>query len=156
MDLWLEKLRPFIDNEIKRAKEGYKVKYIEEKFSTKHDGFTLSGQIDRVDQKDNFLEVIDYKSGKIPKDSPKSLENSSNFQLQFYHLLASQKGEVLQSYYYDLNNGNLIEDSFFDTKLDILYQKLDELKENEHNFTMTDDMKKCTFCPYIKICNRIL
>ena len=156
VDLWLEKLRPFIDNEIKRAKEGYKVKYIEEKFSTKLDGFTLSGQIDRVDQKDNFLEVIDYKSGKIPKDSQKSLENSSNFQLQFYHLLASQKGEVLQSYYYDLNNGNLIEDSYFDTKLDLLYQKLEELKDNEHNFTMTDDMKKCTFCPYIKICNRIL
>ncbi|HIP59979.1 MAG TPA: PD-(D/E)XK nuclease family protein [Campylobacterales bacterium] len=156
VDLWLEKLKPFAANEIKRAKEGYKVKYIEEKFSIKHDGFTLSGQIDRVDQKDNFLEVIDYKSGKIPKDSQKSLENSSNFQLQFYHLLASQKGEVFQSYYYDLNNGNLIEDNFFDTKLDILYQKLEELKNNEHNFTMTDDMKKCTYCPYIKICDRIL
>ncbi len=156
VDLWLEKLKPFISWEVKRAKDGYKVKYIEEKFTIKHDGFTLSGQIDRVDQKGNYLEVIDYKSGKIPKDSQKTLENSSNFQLQFYHLLASQKGEVLQSYYYDLNNGNLVEDNFFDTKLDILYQKLEDLKDNEHNFTMTDDMKKCTYCPYIKICDRIL
>ena len=156
VDLWLEKLKPFIENEVKRAKNGYKVKYIEEKFTIKHDGFTLSGQIDRVDKKDNYLEVIDYKSGKIPKDSQRSLENISNFQLQFYHLLASQKGEVLQSYYYDLNSGNLIEDNLFDTKLDMLYQKLEDLKENNHNFTMTDDMKKCTYCPYVKICNRIL
>jgi RecB family exonuclease len=156
VDIWLEKLKPFLAQEVKRAHDGYKVKYIEEKFSLKHDNFTLTGQIDRVDQKDNFLEVIDYKSGKIPKDSQKSLDTSSNFQLQFYHLLASQKGEVLQSYYYDLNNANLVEDSFFDAKLDILYHKLEELKESKHNFTMTDDMKKCIYCPYIKICNRIL
>ncbi len=158
VDLWLEKLKPFIYHEVKRAQNGYKVKYVEEKFTLEIDGLTIAGQIDRVDQKEHFLEVIDYKSGKIPSETSKSLEAGtvSNFQLQFYHLLASTKGEVLQSYYYDLNSGNLKEDKYFDTKLNILYTKLETLKAKEHNFTMTEDLKKCTYCPYIKICDRIL
>jgi CRISPR/Cas system-associated exonuclease Cas4 (RecB family) len=156
VDIWLHRLNPFITNEIKRARDGYKVLHTEETLTFKIDDFTLTGQIDRIDIKDNFLEVIDYKSGKIPKDTQKSLENTSNFQLQFYHLLTSQKGEVKESYYYDLNSAVLIEDSFFDTKLDMLYSKLDELKDTKPNFTKTEDIKKCIYCPYIKICNRIL
>jgi RecB family exonuclease len=155
-DVWLEKLKPFVYHEIQRAREGYRVKFVEKKFDIKLDTFTLSGQIDRIDEKDGIFEVIDYKSGKIPKDTAKSLESASDFQLQFYHLLASQLGEVRQSYYYDLNSAKLVEDSFFDQKLDMLYTKLEELKEKEHNFIMTENLKKCTYCPYIKICNRIL
>ncbi|MCH9813682.1 MAG: PD-(D/E)XK nuclease family protein [Epsilonproteobacteria bacterium] len=156
VDLWMQKLKPFALHEIQRAQEGYIVKEVEKKYTLKIDNFTLIGQIDRVDQKNNYIEVIDYKSGKIPKESKKALESSSNFQLQFYHLLASQTGEVLQSYYYDLNTGQLVEDPYFDLKLDMLYKTLDSLKEREYNFTMTQDLKKCTFCPYIKICNRLL
>jgi len=156
VDIWLLKLKPFIENEIKRANDGYKAKYIEESFKLKIDDFTIIGEIDRIDEKDNYLEVVDYKSGKIPKDSQKSLEKTSNFQLQFYHLLASQKGEVKESYYYDLNNGLMVEDSFFDTKLDMLYKIFDELKAPTHNFSKTDELKKCIYCPYIKICDRIV
>jgi RecB family exonuclease len=155
VDIWIEKLKPFVQNEIKRFHDGYRVKYIEKKFDIKIDNLSLTGKIDRVDIKDNYLEVIDYKSGKIPKDTKKSLEKCSNFQLQFYHLLTSSEGEVLQSYYYDLNSANLIHEELFDQKLDLLYQKLELLKNIEHNFTMTDDMKKCIHCPYTKICNRI-
>jgi inactivated superfamily I helicase len=156
VDLWMERLKLFVQNEIKRFQDGYRVKYVEKTFSIKHDDFTLTGKIDRIDIKENYLEVIDYKSGKIPKDTQKSLEKCSNFQLQFYHLLTSSEGEVFQSYYYDLNNANLVHEEFFDQKLDLLYQKLELLKNKEHNFTMTEDLKKCTFCPYIKICNRLL
>jgi ATP-dependent helicase/DNAse subunit B len=152
----MERLKLFVQNEIKRFQDGYRVKYVEKTFSIKHDDFTLTGKIDRIDIKENYLEVIDYKSGKIPKDTQKSLEKCSNFQLQFYHLLTSSEGEVFQSYYYDLNNANLVHEEFFDQKLDLLYQKLELLKNKEHNFTMTEDLKKCTFCPYIKICNRLL
>ncbi len=156
VDVWLEKLKPFIYNETKRAKEGYIVKYVEKNYDLKLDGFTLTGQIDRIDQKDNFFTVIDYKSGKITQDTQKSLKSTSNFQLQFYHLLTSQEAEVLQSYYYDLNSGELIADNFFDEKLDLLYQNLDSLKAKEHNFIQTDNLKKCIYCPYAKICDRIL
>ena len=156
VDVWLEKLKPFIKKDIKRANEGYSVKYIEKSFNIKIDEFTLTGQIDRIDEKENFLEVIDYKSGKIPKDTQKAINSSSNFQLQLYHLLASQNGKIKQSYYWDLNSGELISDEYFDEKLDVLYKNLETLKGKFHNFTMTDDMKNCTFCPYIKICSRIL
>ena len=156
VDLWLKNLEPFIKEEIKRANNGYKIKYIEKSFNLKIDTFTLTGVIDRVDEKDGYLEVIDYKSGKIPMTSKKSIGKSTNFQLQFYHLLASKGAEVKESYFYDLNSGKLISEDFFDQKLDLLYKKLEQLNEKEHNFTMTDDMKKCIFCPYIKICNRLL
>ena len=156
VDLWMEKLKPFVTNEIKRFHEGYRVKFVEKAFNLKLDDFTLTGKIDRVDIKDNYLEVIDYKSGKIPKETQKSLEKCSNFQLQFYHLLTSTEGEVVQSYYYDLNSANLMHEELFDQKLDLLYQKLELLKNKEHNFTMTEDLKKCIYCPYTKICNRIL
>lgn len=158
VDIWIEKLKPFVSLEVQRANNGYRAKYIEKTFSLKIDDLTLTGQIDRVDQKEHYFEVIDYKSGKIPKDTKKSLEEGtlSNFQLQFYHLLASTQGEVLQSYYYDLSNASLAEEPFFDTKLDMLYTKLETLKAKEHNFTMTEDLKKCIYCPYVKICDRIL
>ena len=157
VDVWMQRLKPFIKNEIKRANDGYEVLYIEKSFDLKIDDFTITGQIDRVDKKDDFLEVIDYKSGSIPKDSQKAIKSTSNFQLQIYHLLASQKNrEVKQSYYYDLASGNMICDEYFDEKLDILYKNLEELKGKSHNFLMTEDIKKCTFCPYIKICNRML
>jgi inactivated superfamily I helicase/RecB family exonuclease len=156
VDMWLERLKPFIQKEIERAKNGYRVLSCEERLKLDIDDFKLTGQIDRVDIKDNQLEIIDYKSGKIPKESKKSLEDTSDFQLQFYHLLASTKGKVVQSYYYDLNSAKLVEDAFFDIKLDLLYQRLQELKRDEHNFTMTEDLKKCKHCPYIKICNRLL
>ncbi len=152
VDVWMQRLKPFIKNEIKRANDGYKVLYIEKSFDLKIDDFTITGQIDRVDKKDNFIEVIDYKSG----NSQKAIKSQSNFQLQLYYLLLSQKHEVSESYYYDLASGDMIFDEKFDEKLDILYKNLEELKGNTHNFLMTEDRKNCTYCPYIKICNRML
>ncbi len=155
VDVWLKKLDPFIEKEIKRANDGYIVKYVEKKFDVKVDDFTLIGQIDRIDEKGDHLNVIDYKSGKIKQDSKRSIQNISNFQLQFYHLLASQIGDVRQSYYYDLNSSKLVSDNLFDEKLDLLYKKLDELKGTEHNFTKSQKSKDCQNCPYVQLCGDI-
>lgn len=156
VDIWLQKLTPMAELEASRFKEGYRVKFTEQKFEKKFDGFTLTGTIDRIDERENFVEVIDYKSGKIPSETKKTLENPTNFQLQFYHLLLSPENDVRQSYYYDLSRGKLIADKHFDVKLDRLYSTLDDLRIKEHNFTMTEDHKFCLYCPYQRICNRIM
>lgn len=156
VDIWLQKLTPMAELEAARFREGYRVKFTEQKFEKQFEGFTISGTIDRIDEREGFVEVIDYKSGKIPPDTKKTLENPTNFQLQFYHLLLSGEYNVKQSYYYDLSRGKLTADKHFDLKLDKLYTTLENLRVKEHNFIMTVEHKLCLYCPYQRICDRIM
>jgi RecB family exonuclease len=155
VDIWLLKLQEFCQNEIKRFQEGNEVLHCEKSLQCTYRGMKLKGSIDRIDQKEGKLYVLDYKSGKIPKTTKKSLESESNFQLQFYYILASKLGEVADVYYYDLNKGVLVDEALFDEKMLLLEKHLDALKERKQNFTMTEDLHKCTYCPYIKICDRM-
>jgi len=155
VDIWLERLKPFCDYEISRFNEGVEVAYREKELRCDYRGMKLKGSIDRIDSHHDKLYVIDYKSGKIPTTSKKALEGESNFQLQFYFILAGTLGEVEDVYYYDLTNAKLADEALFDEKMIQLEKHLDEMKETKQNFTMTDNMKKCEYCPYIKICDRV-
>ena len=152
MDLWLKRLHKFASSEVKRFGEGFRVKELEKSYKLDYNGFKLVGQIDRVDEKDGKLYVLDYKTGKITQPTKNSWENSTNFQLQFYKLLANS----FDSAYYDLNKGEVVGESFFDEKLDLLDKKLEELKQTKIDFTKTDEIKNCTYCPYQLICGRVL
>jgi len=156
IDKWLEILKPFISHEVKRFQEGFRVYQTEKKFDTRYNDLHLTGTIDRIDQKENAFFILDYKSGKIPQSSPKKLEKESNFQLQFYYLLTQNLGDIQEAYYYGLKDAKLQNDTLFDEKLELLYTHLDTLGQTkEFNFVMTEDLSKCTYCPYSKICNRI-
>jgi RecB family exonuclease len=154
IDMWLERLRVFSKNEVKYFSEGFNVYGCEMSLKTSYCGINLSGKIDRVDIKDGEFYVLDYKSGKIPKTTKKSLPLESDFQLQFYHLLVSTLGEVRDASYYDLKNALFVEDKFFDEKMLLLEEKLEILKDKNQNFTMSEDINKCKYCPYIKLCDR--
>ncbi len=156
IDTWLEKLKPFISNEVARFSDGFRVFCVEKSFTYKFQNLTISGKIDRIDIKNDKLFIIDYKSGKIPKQTLKTLHKSSNFQLQFYYLLLKDQNDVFDAFYYDLNEAKLINEPLFNEKLELLYEHLTTLGKKEYNFTMCEDLKKCLFCPYQKICNRIL
>ncbi len=156
IDIWLEKLKPFIKLEIERFKEGFSVYTVEKQFTTKYDNFMLNGTIDRIDLKDSQYFILDYKTGKIPKITAKSLENTTDFQLQFYYLLTQQLGDVADAFYYDLNSGGLVDENLFDEKLLLLEEHFKSLHTKEYNFTMTDERKKCLYCPYTQICNRVM
>ena len=156
IDRWLETLAPFVTQEIRRFAEGYRVHSTEQTYSTPFGHLTLTGNIDRIDIRGDAYYILDYKSGKIPQTSRKGLEKESDFQLQFYYLITRSLGNVEEALYYDLRSGELVADALFDEKLDLLYTHLASLDAKEYDFTMTEDRKKCQYCPYQKICNRIL
>ncbi len=155
VDIWLEKLRHFCTQEVRHFEQGYEVFGVEKQLSCSYEGMKLKGSLDRIDIRDGKLYVIDYKSGKIPKTTVKSLETESNFQLQFYYILAQSLGEVADVHYYDLSKGVLCDEALFDEKMLQLEKILRSLKETKQNFTMTENHKMCEYCPYIKICDRI-
>ena len=152
--LWLKKLDPFFENEIKRFKE-VRVHSCEKKFECEVRGVTLSGVIDRIDSTVDGLEVLDYKSGKYATYTLKTLPNANDFQLEFYYLLAGTLGEVRNCGFYDLNKGKIVYEPILHEKLERLYEILDEIKaEQYYEFEMTEKLVDCSYCEYAYLCDR--
>jgi RecB family exonuclease len=127
---------------------------LEQSYSVAYKGFILEGNIDRVDIKDNRYTVIDYKSGKIPKSTIRTLEKETNFQLEFYYLLTKDEKEVDGLYYYDLKNAELVRESLFEEKLEKLDEILKELEKPIVDFEKCESTAPCLYCPYVKLCGR--
>ncbi len=153
-DTWLEYLREFASLEAKRYNDGYRVYALEESLHVDYRGFKLEGQIDRIDIKDDRLSVIDYKSGKIPKSTTRTLNKENTFQLEFYYLLANQDKEVESLSYYDLKNAELIEESLFDEKMVKLDEILKELETPLTEFEKCESNAPCQYCAFVKLCDR--
>ena len=152
--MWLQRLEPFIDNEIERFKEA-EVIGCEKSLSKEVRGIRLAGNIDRIDRTLEGIEVLDYKSGSYPKYTPRTVDRATDFQLEFYYLLAQQEGEVTSCGYYDLKSGKIIKEDLLEQKLELLYGYLDELRETKvFDFEKTEDLKECAYCPYTELCGR--
>jgi len=152
--LWMQKLIPFFENEIKRFEE-VRVHACEKKLEREINGIKLYGEIDRIDSTLDGLEVLDYKSGKYMTYTKRTLENATDFQLEFYHLLASTLGTVNNCGFYDLNKGKIVYEPILGEKLERLYGLLDELRETKHfNFEKTEKLSDCGYCEYAYICER--
>lgn len=154
VDVWLEKLRPFMHNEIRRFDEGFHVFKKEFVHAVPYEGFIVEGQIDRIDEKEGELFVIDYKSGKVPTTSERTLEATVDFQLVFYALIASTLGKVGGVYYYDLKEGKLVSENFLEEKKALLQVKLQELSKPINGYELCDEIKHCRLCPYVLLCGR--
>ena len=155
LKLWNKKLSSFVENEIARFDEGTKVLECEKALTCNFAGMELTGQIDRIDTQENGLYVLDYKSGKYPSYSSKTVEKATDFQLEFYYLLASTLGKVAGCGYYDLSAGKVIDEIFLDEKLELLQTHLLKLQEQKSfDFCKTEDESKCKFCEYSILCGR--
>ena len=154
VDVWLQKLKPFMQNEIARYEEGFRVFKKEFSHRVLYGDFMLEGQIDRIDQKGDELFVIDYKSGKVPATSERSIESTTDFQLVFYELIASTLGKVGGVYYYDLKEGVLVPENFLEEKKALLHLKLQELSKPINGYELCDEIKHCRLCPYVQLCGR--
>ncbi len=153
-DMWTVKLEPFIENEIKRFEAGYHLFKKEFSHTIPYNGFILEGKIDRIDIRHNKLSIIDYKSGKVPTTTSRSLEQTVDFQLVFYSIIAQSLGEVEGVYYYDLKAGTLIEEPFLAEKKTLLDEKLLSLKAPINGYEKCEELKHCRLCPYALLCQR--
>ena len=154
VDVWLQKLKPLMCNEIARYEEGFRVFKKEFVHAVPYGEFMLEGQIDRIDQKGDELFVIDYKSGKVPTTTERSLESTTDFQLVFYDHIASALGKVGGVYYYDLKEGVLVPENFMEEKKALLHVKLSELSKPINGYELCDEIKHCRLCPYVQLCGR--
>ena len=155
--LWIEKLDSFYRNEAARFKEGVRVWKCEVPLSLNCCGLKLLGTIDRIDRNsDGGLEILDYKSGAyyLAKNE-KEVEKATDFQLQFYELLAQTYGNVERVGFYDLKRGVIADEVMRQEKKARLKELLEELSLlKEVNFELTDDYSRCRYCDYQILCGR--
>jgi len=134
-----------------------KILALEKMFKIKIDkDLFLNGKIDRIDEiDDKKIEVIDYKTGKIPKER----ELKKNLQLSIYALAATDRGilnkklnQVVLTFYF-LNEGKKI--SFQKDE-----EEIEKVKEVIKNLVSEIKQEKfepnvgvwCDFCPFKIIC----
>ena len=150
-----KRLDPFVHAEINRFKDGWQVNKTEEFFKEPFCDITIVGQIDRVDKRDNIIEVLDYKTGSYTLNNKNNFMDSLDFQLEFYYLLAGGLGNVEGCAFYDLKETKIVPEAFLHEKIEILKSHIkDLLLIEELNFEKTNDVKHCQFCEYKIICGR--
>jgi len=143
----------------------------------------LQGSIDRLDQKENSIRVIDYKSGgdevKFPDveslfDRDHKDRNGAAMQTLIYSYLYIKSGDYNGSdkVVPGLYNGKGLFKSDFSEKLKLARKELNnaevlmedfekglkeiltEIFSSEQAFGQTEKMENCSYCPYKTICNR--
>lgn len=153
--LWLDKLAPFYEREAERFAAGSRVLYTEKELSTQVGAITLSGRIDRIDETDGALEVIDYKSGKYPETDKEPKEDETDYQLSVYALLSAELGRVAKCSFYDLNKGELKTERYLEAKTEKLREILGEMAAQKRwNWQMCEELSRCRHCPYVYLCHR--
>ncbi len=155
IDMQKRRMNDFCEKEIERFAYGWQVKHCEKSMECSFAGITLSGVIDRVDVKEGELFVLDYKTGSYPIYTAKTFTDATDFQLEFYYLLASTLGKVGACGYYDLKDSKIISEAFLEEKLAVLESNIKDLLSIEDvNFEKCEDVKNCIFCEYKIICGR--
>ena len=149
------RLEKFCEREITRFNEGWHVESCEESFEINFAGATLIGQIDRIDKRVNEIAVLDYKTGSYTLYNKNNFMDATDFQLEFYYLLAGGLGNVMACGFYDLKESKIVEEPFLKEKLAVLESNLkDLLNLQEINFELCEDSKNCLYCDYSTICAR--
>ncbi len=150
-----KRLRSFASAEVIRFNQGYRVYSCEEYFEIPYEGLTLIGQIDRVDKNGSNVSVLDYKTGGYKLYNKNNFMEATDFQLEFYYLLASGIGNVESCAFYDLKDTKIVTESFLPEKLEVLKSILHDLKEIEEIDTkQCEDQSNCLYCEYRIVCQR--
>jgi DNA helicase-2/ATP-dependent DNA helicase PcrA len=129
-----------------------KAKFLEKGFNLKVGDYTVRGVIDRVDEVPGGVEIVDYKTGSVPKDE-KYLDKD---QLLIYQLAASEvfgeKPALLSYYYLDANQKM----SFIGTQEEIgeikkkIIETVEEIKKSD--FSPKPSLFSCRNCDFKDIC----
>ena len=155
IEIQKKKLLEFSKAEVERFSQGWCVTSVEEYFEAPYCGITLEGRIDRIDKLGTDIEVLDYKTGNYKLYTKNSFTEATDFQLEFYHLLAASLGSVVACGFYDLKESKIVPEAFLTEKLEILKSHIKDLLSIEEIDTkMCEDEKNCTYCDYRVMCLR--
>ncbi len=133
----------------------------------------LFGIVDRIDEKEGTVRILDYKTGKVNRRGFKAVADlftDPAYKEQFQALLYSyivQKDmplskiksglvtlrDMSKGTWYLNNESHFTEELFNEFELE-LRRLLNELFDPAIPFMQTPDEKRCTYCPYVGICNR--
>ena len=134
-----------------------KIDDIEKLFRIKLDGnLRLGGKIDRIDKlKDGKIEIIDYKTGKKPKEK----EIKDNLQMTLYALAAADSGiynkspeSVILSFYF-LEDCEKISSTRNQEQLNSAKDKINKIAKEIEKSDFTPKVGPwCDFCDFRLIC----
>lgn len=133
----------------------------------------LFGIIDRVDEKDEVLRIVDYKTGKVEKRKPAEIadyfhevEYKEQFQAMYYAYLTniSIPGRKISSGLmalksmkegiWMLNNGEPFATEQFLQFEEHLKKLISDIFDPTKPFTQTEDESRCTYCSFKEMCHR--
>jgi RecB family exonuclease len=155
--LWREKLKGFIENQVKHFGAGWRVTAREYEAGGEIGGLRFKGRIDRIDQNDAETLVVDYKSGSIKEaNKSKNLERLSDFQMSIYdHLLSKQFPNITLVFMQILEEGRTEEITALEEKNKLLLEHIAELKRTEYFIAeKCEDLQKCKYCEFALMCER--
>ena len=118
-------------------------------------GLEISGRIDRVDrEKDGTIHVIDYKTGKEPRDVDIFLKE--DIQLIAYSFIVNSQmpDRVFRASYLFLESGRLLtikpDDSLLSEGIKKIIDIVNEIKVEKYFRAKTGPL--CRFCDFLEIC----
>ena len=162
LDVFVEKLRAFVDKEIERFSGGWHPEYIEKTLSVPIFGHEFKGMIDRVDIRQGKAMIIDYKLSDVrPWKKVKFDTDFTDVQLPLYMAMfqkAVPEIEVEGIAYYDMKRTFSLITAF--EKMDIadfmefMQGVIAEMKDRAVCFSKTENIKVCRHCGFIDMCRR--
>jgi len=134
----------------------------------------LKGIFDRIDYHGKYTHILDYKTGGDDPSLPKELTSLFNdskrkipFQVLMYVLIYQRinPNALIKAGIYQvrksaekvvfLTNDEPVSQELISEYSEALKDKIAEIFNEEIDFKQTDDIKKCGYCDFIRICNRM-
>ncbi len=130
-----------------------RVRHLEMPFTLKIDDEIIKGQIDRVDEIEGGLEIIDYKTGTPPKEGTLLFKDKE--QLLLYAIAGAElfKEPIVRLTYYYLNENKPVSFERKEKDMERLREKIKEtiIALKSSNFTADPGMH-CKWCDFKDIC----
>ena len=154
--LWSSVLDGFVQKQIEHFKKGYEVAGCEFTLNGEIAGLKFTGRVDRMDIKDGFNLVIDYKSGSIAKANSSDSEKIDDFQMSIYSKLLDKPANSIDFMFIEILNSG--KESYLEKpeeKEAKLMEHIEYLKSiKSFNAERCEDLQKCRYCSYQLLCHR--